>query len=176
MRRAPDITYGSSLGPPQIHAILASDLGDVQEASDRFWQAVLVDLEDTRGNASEAFTVAHRRRHLAENRRRVGGVQITRNWTGAVLIYSSWTPKSLSCVGMINGVINFLKSLHLELSLWVGLGTTVVWDGFGWFLTDWQSFTIERGSDSPMRKSYRSIVKQQKRCEACRRGVVASKV
>ncbi len=49
-----DITYGSSLGPA-IHAILASDLGDVQEASDRFWQAVLVDIEDTRGNAAEGI-------------------------------------------------------------------------------------------------------------------------
>ena len=49
-----DITYGSSLGPA-IHAILASDLGNVQEASDRFWQAVLVDIEDTRGNAAEGI-------------------------------------------------------------------------------------------------------------------------
>ncbi len=49
-----DITYGSSLGPA-IHAILASDLGDSVEAYNRFMQAVLVDLEDTRGNAIEGI-------------------------------------------------------------------------------------------------------------------------
>lgn len=49
-----DITYGSSLGPA-IHAILASDLGKTVEAYDRFMQAVLVDLEDTRGNAAEGI-------------------------------------------------------------------------------------------------------------------------
>jgi kojibiose phosphorylase len=49
-----DITYGSSLGPA-IHAILASDLGDPQEAYDRFMQAAMVDLEDVRGNAAEGI-------------------------------------------------------------------------------------------------------------------------
>ncbi|NDJ18646.1 beta-phosphoglucomutase [Myxacorys almedinensis] len=49
-----DITYGSSLGPA-IHSILASDLGKSVEAYDRFMQAALVDLEDTRGNASEGI-------------------------------------------------------------------------------------------------------------------------
>lgn len=49
-----DITYGSSLGPA-IHAILASDLGKTVEAYDRFMQAALVDLEDTRGNAYEGI-------------------------------------------------------------------------------------------------------------------------
>ncbi|MGV0028375.1 beta-phosphoglucomutase [Phormidesmis priestleyi] len=49
-----DITYGSSLGPA-IHAILASDLGDSQEAYDRFMQAAMVDLEDVRGNAAEGI-------------------------------------------------------------------------------------------------------------------------
>jgi kojibiose phosphorylase len=49
-----DITYGSSLGPA-IHAILASDLNKTAEAYDRFMQAVLVDLEDTRGNAEDGI-------------------------------------------------------------------------------------------------------------------------
>jgi beta-phosphoglucomutase len=49
-----DITYGSSLGPA-IHAILASDLNKTVEAYDRFMQAALVDLEDTRGNAAEGI-------------------------------------------------------------------------------------------------------------------------
>lgn len=49
-----DITYGSSLGPA-IHAILASDLNMTVEAYERFMQAVLVDLEDTRGNAHEGI-------------------------------------------------------------------------------------------------------------------------
>lgn len=49
-----DITYGSSLGPA-IHAILASDLNNTVEAYDRFMQAVMVDLEDTRGNADDGI-------------------------------------------------------------------------------------------------------------------------
>lgn len=49
-----DITYGSSLGPA-IHAILASDLNKTVEAYDRFMQALLVDLEDTRGNAADGI-------------------------------------------------------------------------------------------------------------------------
>jgi beta-phosphoglucomutase len=49
-----DITYGSSLGPA-IHAILASDLNKTVEAYDRFMQAALVDLEDTRGNADDGI-------------------------------------------------------------------------------------------------------------------------
>lgn len=49
-----DITYGSSLGPA-IHAILASDLNKTIEAYDRFMQAALVDLEDTRGNAHDGI-------------------------------------------------------------------------------------------------------------------------
>ncbi|HEY9598187.1 MAG TPA: beta-phosphoglucomutase, partial [Cyanophyceae cyanobacterium] len=47
-----DITYGSSLGPA-IHAALASYLDQPAEAYERFMQAALVDLEDTRGNAKE---------------------------------------------------------------------------------------------------------------------------
>ncbi|MEA5582208.1 beta-phosphoglucomutase [Nodularia harveyana UHCC-0300] len=49
-----DISYGSSLGPA-IHAILASDLGKSAEAYERFMQAVMVDLEDIRGNAADGI-------------------------------------------------------------------------------------------------------------------------
>jgi kojibiose phosphorylase len=47
-----DITYGSSLGPA-VHAALASYLNQPAEAYERFMQAALVDLEDTRRNAKE---------------------------------------------------------------------------------------------------------------------------
>lgn len=49
-----DITYGSSLGPA-IHAILASDLGKRAEAYERFMQAAMIDLEDTRGNTADGI-------------------------------------------------------------------------------------------------------------------------
>ncbi|MCG6135618.1 MAG: beta-phosphoglucomutase [Nostoc sp. LLA-1] len=49
-----DITYGSSLGPA-IHAILASDLGKSARAYERFMQAAMVDLEDTRGNTADGI-------------------------------------------------------------------------------------------------------------------------
>jgi beta-phosphoglucomutase len=49
-----DITYGSSLGPA-IHAIIASDLGQSDEAYERFMQAAMVDLEDVRGNADDGI-------------------------------------------------------------------------------------------------------------------------
>jgi beta-phosphoglucomutase len=49
-----DITYGSSLGPA-IHGILASDLGQSDEAYQRFMQAAMVDLEDVRGNAADGI-------------------------------------------------------------------------------------------------------------------------
>ncbi len=52
-----DITYGSSLGPA-IHAALASYLNQAGEAYDRFMQAALVDLEDTRRNAKEGIHAA----------------------------------------------------------------------------------------------------------------------
>jgi beta-phosphoglucomutase len=52
-----DITYGSSLGPA-IHAALASYLNQPAEAYDRFMQAALVDLEDTRRNAKEGIHAA----------------------------------------------------------------------------------------------------------------------
>ncbi|MFS0516310.1 beta-phosphoglucomutase [Nostoc sp. UIC 10607] len=49
-----DITYGSSLGPA-VHAILASDLGKSTEAYKLFMQALMVDLEDNRGNTSDGI-------------------------------------------------------------------------------------------------------------------------
>ncbi|QLE58796.1 beta-phosphoglucomutase [Nostoc sp. TCL26-01] len=49
-----DITYGSSLGPA-IHAILASDLGKSATAYDRFMQALMVDLADSRGNTNDGI-------------------------------------------------------------------------------------------------------------------------
>jgi beta-phosphoglucomutase len=49
-----DISYGSSLGPA-IHAILASDLGKLQEAYECFMQAAMVDLEDKRGNTHDGI-------------------------------------------------------------------------------------------------------------------------
>ncbi|MEA5627766.1 beta-phosphoglucomutase [Nostoc sp. UHCC 0251] len=49
-----DITYGSSLGPA-VHAILASDLGKSTEAYQVFIQALMVDLEDNRGNTSDGI-------------------------------------------------------------------------------------------------------------------------
>ena len=52
-----DITYGSSLGPA-IHAALASYLNQAEEAYERFMQAALVDLEDTRRNAKEGIHAA----------------------------------------------------------------------------------------------------------------------
>jgi kojibiose phosphorylase len=52
-----DITYGSSLGPA-IHAILAADLGQTQEAYTKFMQAAMVDLEDLRGNTKDGIHAA----------------------------------------------------------------------------------------------------------------------
>ncbi|MBW4630380.1 MAG: beta-phosphoglucomutase [Iphinoe sp. HA4291-MV1] len=52
-----DHTYGSSLGPA-IHAILACDLNQPQEAYDHFMRSALVDLEDVRRNASEGVHAA----------------------------------------------------------------------------------------------------------------------
>ncbi|MBH8573163.1 beta-phosphoglucomutase [Nostocaceae cyanobacterium CENA369] len=49
-----DITYGSSLGPA-IHAILAADLGNLNEAYQRFMQAAMVDLEDSRDNTKDGI-------------------------------------------------------------------------------------------------------------------------
>jgi len=52
-----DITYGSSLGPA-IHGLVAASLGKTGEAYENFRLAALVDLENTRGNASEGIHAA----------------------------------------------------------------------------------------------------------------------
>ncbi len=52
-----DHTYGSSLGPC-VHAILACDLGRVEEAYEHFMRAALVDLEDIRGNTADGIHAA----------------------------------------------------------------------------------------------------------------------
>ncbi|MBD2343145.1 beta-phosphoglucomutase [Anabaena subtropica] len=49
-----DISYGSSLGPA-IQGILASDLGQKATAYERFMQALMVDLEDRRGNTNDGI-------------------------------------------------------------------------------------------------------------------------
>ncbi|MDM9581642.1 beta-phosphoglucomutase [Nostoc sp. GT001] len=49
-----DITYGSSLGPA-VQAILASDLGKSTEAYEQFMRALMVDLEDNRGNTNDGI-------------------------------------------------------------------------------------------------------------------------
>ncbi|MEA5573333.1 glycoside hydrolase family 65 protein [Calothrix sp. UHCC 0171] len=52
-----DHSYGSSLGPA-IHAILACELNQPEEAYNRFLQSALVDLADTRKNAHEGIHAA----------------------------------------------------------------------------------------------------------------------
>lgn len=52
-----DHTYGSSLGPA-IHAILACDLNQPNQAYNHFLRAALVDLEDVRSNAAEGIHAA----------------------------------------------------------------------------------------------------------------------
>jgi beta-phosphoglucomutase len=52
-----DHTYGSSLGPA-LHATVASMLNKPQEAYQHFMRAVLVDLEDLRGNTLEGVHAA----------------------------------------------------------------------------------------------------------------------
>ena len=52
-----DHAYGSSLGPA-IHAIMACDLNQADEAYTHFMRAALVDLEDIRSNASEGIHAA----------------------------------------------------------------------------------------------------------------------
>ncbi len=52
-----DHTHGSSLGPA-IHAILACELGEPEEAYEHFMRAALVDLEDLRGNAADGIHAA----------------------------------------------------------------------------------------------------------------------
>jgi kojibiose phosphorylase len=52
-----DHVYGSSLGPA-VHAILACDLHQIDEAYQHFMRSALVDLEDVRGNAAEGIHAA----------------------------------------------------------------------------------------------------------------------
>ncbi|MBD2386072.1 beta-phosphoglucomutase [Cylindrospermum sp. FACHB-282] len=73
-----DITYGSSLGPA-IHAILASDLGKMIEAYQRFMQAAMVDLEDRRGNTNEGIHGASAGGVWQAVVLGFGGIQLTEN-------------------------------------------------------------------------------------------------
>ncbi len=52
-----DLTYGSSLGPA-IQAIMATRVGDIEEAYRLFMLAAGTDLEDKRGNAAEGIHAA----------------------------------------------------------------------------------------------------------------------
>jgi len=52
-----DHTYGSSLGPA-VQAILACQLGKIDEADEHFMRAALVDLKDVRGSASEGIAAS----------------------------------------------------------------------------------------------------------------------
>ncbi|RPI58724.1 MAG: beta-phosphoglucomutase, partial [Chloroflexi bacterium] len=52
-----DHSYGSSLGPA-IHAILASEMGDPQEAYKHFWRTAYMDLENLRGNTPDGIHAA----------------------------------------------------------------------------------------------------------------------
>ena len=52
-----DHTYGSSLSPA-IHAALACELGDPEEAYPHLMRSLLVDLADVRGNAAEGIHAA----------------------------------------------------------------------------------------------------------------------
>lgn len=52
-----DLTYGSSLGPA-IQAIMATRIGDIEEAYRLFMLAAGTDLEDKRGNAGEGIHAA----------------------------------------------------------------------------------------------------------------------
>ncbi|MEH2195162.1 MAG: beta-phosphoglucomutase [Nostoc sp.] len=73
-----DITYGSSLGPA-VHAILASDLGKSTEAYEVFMHALMVDLEDNRGNTSDGIHGASAGGIWQAVIFGFGGIQITEN-------------------------------------------------------------------------------------------------
>jgi beta-phosphoglucomutase len=73
-----DITYGSSLGPA-VHAILASDLGKSTEAYEVFIHALMVDLEDNRGNTSDGIHGATAGGIWQAVIFGFGGIQITEN-------------------------------------------------------------------------------------------------
>ncbi|MEH1929090.1 beta-phosphoglucomutase [Nostoc sp.] len=73
-----DITYGSSLGPA-VHAILASDLGKSTEAYELFMRALMVDLEDNRGNTSDGIHGASAGGIWQAVIFGFGGIQLTEN-------------------------------------------------------------------------------------------------
>jgi len=73
-----DITYGSSLGPA-VQAILASDLGKSTEAYELFMHALMVDLEDNRGNTSDGIHGASAGGIWQAVIFGFGGIQITEN-------------------------------------------------------------------------------------------------
>ncbi len=52
-----DHTYGSSLGPA-IHAILAAEMGEREEAYEHFWRSAYMDLENLRGNTADGIHAA----------------------------------------------------------------------------------------------------------------------
>ena len=52
-----DFAYGSSLGPP-IQAIMACEVGRIDEAYDHFIRAARADLRDVRGNAGDGIHAA----------------------------------------------------------------------------------------------------------------------
>ncbi|MEH2045825.1 beta-phosphoglucomutase [Nostoc sp.] len=73
-----DITYGSSLGPA-VQAILASDLGKSTEAYEQFMRALMVDLEDNRGNTNDGIHGASAGGIWQAVIFGFGGIQITEN-------------------------------------------------------------------------------------------------
>ncbi|MEH1934919.1 MAG: beta-phosphoglucomutase [Nostoc sp.] len=73
-----DITYGSSLGPA-VHAILASDLGKSTEAYELFMRALMVDLEENRGNTSDGIHGASAGGIWQAVIFGFGGIQLTEN-------------------------------------------------------------------------------------------------
>ncbi|MGV0108389.1 beta-phosphoglucomutase [Nostoc sp. DSM 114160] len=73
-----DITYGSSLGPA-VQAILASDLGKSAEAYEQFMRALMVDLEDNRGNTNDGIHGASAGGIWQAVIFGFGGIQLTEN-------------------------------------------------------------------------------------------------
>ncbi|MEH1965575.1 beta-phosphoglucomutase [Nostoc sp.] len=73
-----DITYGSSLGPA-VHAILASDLDKSIEAYELFMRALMVDLEDNRGNTNDGIHGASAGGIWQAVIFGFGGIQLTEN-------------------------------------------------------------------------------------------------
>ncbi|MEH2260478.1 beta-phosphoglucomutase [Nostoc sp.] len=86
-----DITYGSSLGPA-VQAILASDLGKSTEAYEQFMRALMVDLEDNRGNTNDGIHGASAGGIWQAVIFGFGGIQLTENGPVANLhLPPGWT-------------------------------------------------------------------------------------